>query len=462
MTTNNEKNIKTVSDFQKQILKLKGSFAYRGQGDKTWGVESGAYRRLEGNVNQDLIKYTENIINQAKNYTQEIASNNDLELLAELQHYGCATPLIDFSLNALTALWFACEDTKEDGKVVCLKVDDKARFLEVSGEDKNKLLSSILSLSIRDGITYTLGKWQPPLNNSRIVKQDSLFIFTASGEIKDNEFEAILIIDKDSKLTIRGELEQLCGITQTSIYPDFYGFATSNSAVKTYREPTVEELIKRADKDYQQGEYKKAIEYYELALASDLKTYGEAHPSVATCRNNLGMAWESLGEYKKAIEYYELALASDLKTYGEAHPSVATRRNNLGMAWQSLGEYKKAIEYLELALASDLKTYGEAHPSVATCRNNLGVAWQSLGEYKKAIEYYELALASNLKTYGEAHPDVANRRNNLGMAWQSLGEYKKAIEYYELALATLQKTLGDEHPTTKQVSENLANVLTHL
>lgn len=161
MTTNNTTRIKTVSDFQEKVLALKGSLVYRGERKETWKVRSGAYRRLEENTNRSLIKYTEDIINQAKNYTQEIASNNDLEILAKLQHYGCATPLIDFSLNALTALWFACEDTTKDGKVVCLEVGDKARFLEVSSEDKDESLSAILSLSIREGNTYRFGKWQP-------------------------------------------------------------------------------------------------------------------------------------------------------------------------------------------------------------------------------------------------------------------------------------------------------------
>ncbi len=201
--------------------------------------------------------------------------------------------------------------------------------------------------------------------------------------------------------------------------------------------------------------YRKAIEYYELALASDLKTYGLEHPSVARDRNNLGSAWESLGQYRKAIEYYELALASGLKTYGQEHPTVAIERNNLGLAWQSLGQSRKAIEYFELALASDLKTYGQEHPTVATRRNNLGSAWQSLGQSRKAIEYYELALASDLKTYGQEHPKVAIYRNNLGLAWQSLGQSRKAIEYYELALSTFIKTLGKEHPNTKTVQTNL-------
>ena len=45
----------------------------------------------------------------------------------------------------------------------------------------------------------------------------------------------------------------------------------------------------------------------------------------------------------KAIGYLEQALASNLQTYGEDHPRVATGRNNLGTAWYALGEYPKAI-----------------------------------------------------------------------------------------------------------------------
>ena len=203
------------------------------------------------------------------------------------------------------------------------------------------------------------------------------------------------------------------------------------------------------------GQYAKAIEYYQLALASDLKAYGEDHPQVAIRRNNLGGAYKSLGQYAKAIEYYQLALASGLKTYGEDHPQVAIRRNNLGGAYKSLGQYAKAIEYYQLALASDLKTYGEDHPNVATYRNNLGLVCKSLGQYAKAIEYYQLALASGLKTYGEDHPSVAIDRNNLGGAYHSLGQYAKAIEYYQLALASDLKTYGEDHPCVAIDHNNL-------
>lgn len=170
----------------------------------------------------------------------------------------------------------------------------------------------------------------------------------------------------------------------------------------------------------------------------------------------------SLGEYEKAIKYYELALANDLKLFGEDHPNVAINRNNLGAAWDSLGQYKKAINYYEQSLASDLKTYGEDHPDVAIDRNNLGMAWHALGEYKKAIVYLEQALASDHKTYGEDDLQVATYRNNLGGAWYALGEYKKANTYLEQALVGFEKALGTNHPNTRGVRANYQQLLTDI
>ncbi|MGR3173480.1 MAG: tetratricopeptide repeat protein, partial [Candidatus Scalindua sp.] len=197
---------------------------------------------------------------------------------------------------------------------------------------------------------------------------------------------------------------------------------------------------------YTLAQYDKAIEYYEKALKSDLKTFGEDHPQVAIYRNNLGVAWNAKGKYDKAIEYYEKSLESDLKTFGEDHPMVAIYRNNLGEAWYAKGEYDTAIEYFEKSLTSGLKTFGEEHPDVAIRWNNLGAAWMAKGEYDKAIEHYEKALKSDLKTFGEEHPNVARDWNNLGAVWHAKGEYDKAIEYYEKALKSDLKTFSEEHP----------------
>ena len=59
-----------------------------------------------------------------------------MELLAELQHYGAATCLIDFTNSALIALWFAChKEAGKAGKVVAMVTDDLERFSSISYVD---------------------------------------------------------------------------------------------------------------------------------------------------------------------------------------------------------------------------------------------------------------------------------------------------------------------------------------
>ena len=248
------------------------------------------------------------------------------------------------------------------------------------------------------------------------------------------------------------------------------------------------------------GQYEKAIQFHQIALAYDLNAYGEDHPSVARDRNNLGSAYHSLGQYDKAIEYYQLALTSDLKTYCENHPEVARDRNNLGLAYhsigkledaieylqlalvsaekneerddpqvalyhnnlslvyQTLGRFDKAVEYQQLALASDLKTFGEGHPAVAVRHNNLATTYLNLGHFDKAIEYWQIALDSDLKNYGENHPQVAIYRSNLGVAYKNLGQFEKAIGLYNLALASDLRTFGESHPCVARDRNNLGGV----
>ncbi len=190
-------------------------------------------------------------------------------------------------------------------------------------------------------------------------------------------------------------------------------------------------LFQRVE-DQAQGPIKAAAEaaYQRCQIAKDEVHYRQANthcqravqlsPDNTLYLNGAGELAHMLGQYHKAIEYYELALASDLKTYGADHPQVAIRRNNLGLAWNALGQYRKAIEYYELALASGLKTYGADHPQVATRHNNLGSAWNALGQYRKAIEYYELALTVFKQKLGDDHPNTRTVRDNLSDARQKM------------------------------------------
>ena len=106
-------------------------------------------------------------------------------------------------------------------------------------------------------------------------------------------------------------------------------------------------------------------------FAVSFRPFGKEYSDVDAAWNCLGSAWHDKGEYDKAIEYFEKALKSNLKSLGEEHDYVATGWNNLGEAWCKKGDYDKAIEYFEKALAISQKTLGKEHPQTKTFNENL-------------------------------------------------------------------------------------------
>ena len=146
--------------------------------------------------------------------------------------------------------------------------------------------------------------------------------------------------------------------------------------------------------------------------------------------------FQSLGEYEKATEYHERAVAIRIEIGDRA--GEASSYGNLGTVFQSLREYYKAREYHEKALAVRIEIGDRA--GEASSYRNLGTVFQSLGEYEKAREYVEKALAIRIESGGRA--GEASPYGNLGTVFQSLGEYDKARKYHEKALA-IKIELGD-------------------
>lgn len=104
-----------LMEFPTVLSKMEGKniMLWRGQGDISWPIHSGAYRRLvnsgEKSIEWSLSSYEKGMLAKArhKGYgTNEGLSISDMELLAKLQHHGAATRLVDFSKSMLVALWF--------------------------------------------------------------------------------------------------------------------------------------------------------------------------------------------------------------------------------------------------------------------------------------------------------------------------------------------------------------------
>ena len=59
------------------------------------------------------------------------------------------------------------------------------------------------------------------------------------------------------------------------------------------------------------------------ALEIDVATFGEQHPTVATCLNNLAMLLQDTNRIEEAEPLMRRALEIDVAAFGEQHPTVA-------------------------------------------------------------------------------------------------------------------------------------------
>ena len=442
---NENRRVKDVVGYLKEVLKIKdewpnSTLVFRGQENEEWPLKSSAERRLETSlpsqegITEPFLEYNENLLKKCKlkNYDQrEQKQLDDLELLADLQHHGAATCLIDFTRNALIALWFACEKSDEDenGKVFVVNTADEKTFLEITPTDiENKSIRDVLDFEtrkidndqkdeppkIRDtnknqakGLptpetSATLPDkpsfwyWTPAHLNERITAQHSLFLFglPSRGELRSEE----IIIESASKEQIRRELEELHDIREESLFPDFVGFAYTQRPNAPYPTFDAKEYLRRGVEAGQRGQYSEAIASFTKAI--------ELKPDYAEAYYLRGLAYRRQGEHEHAISNFTKAI--------ELKPDYAEAYYLRGLAYRRQDEYEHAIE--DFTKAIELKPdHADAHYDRGIC-----FVYGIQDEYEHAIEDFTKAI--------ELKPDHADAHYNRGFVYNGQGEYDRAIE----------------------------------
>ena len=141
--------------------------------------------------------------------------------------------------------------------------------------------------------------------------------------------------------------------------------------------------------------------------------------------NARGVQLYGQGQYARASELLQEALAIDREILGEGHPEIANNYNNLAETLRAQGKQAEAEDMHRRALAIWLKALPEGHPHIATSYNNLAVTLEVQGKYAEAEAMHRRALEFQLKALGEDHPDTAFSYNNLAVNLASPGEVRR-------------------------------------
>ena len=411
--------ITTLNGFMEWVQQFdSGSYLFRGVPNAAYRIEASAFRRPK-ETDRDFEKFLQInrvLISDARlqGYDEKDGRKlKDLEILAEFQHFGAATCLIDFTYNALVALWFACQpDSKTppdsskppNGKVYAVQ-NEPPRFNEITSALLEKEIDYFFQNSGDERSQFPqpqskkLYQWQPRQQNLRIISQQSIFLF--GDPHFDGDAECVIL--ESSKQDILTALQQVLGITESMLFPDFDGFARLRSESRIYTELSASEYKSRASVEFKRGEYELAIAHYDKAIDLD--------PDDAHTYYHRGLVYASQEQHELAITDYDKAI--NLKS--EDHAEFYHERGNANF---SLERYPSAIrDYSEV-----LRIF----PSDGNCYYRRGLAQAALNQYKAAIADYDEAIRmfpGHIEFY----------------RWRGFAKYK--LEQYEAAIADYDEAI---------------------
>lgn len=289
-------------------------------------IRSGLAVRLEKSHNEkqyskaDYISSLWELINTAKKkFPEKYKDATHLDILADLQHNGAATCLVDFSKNVLTALWFVCQgDFDDDGYLYCYNIMEDMivnnTLTYIRPEDEKAKIDKILTHTYKftnycSDVINRFCLWEPSSFNNRIKRQDSIFLFGIEPFLIDNHDILVFKISKSIKKIVLQLLEYLFNISSMTIYNDPVGYASSNKKQISLYYNNFDSV---AERSYQEGYnnmlkgcYETAIAFfkqYEGLQCCEIRDKIELYFSLAVCYKNRALGKE--GE----IRYYENAI----------------------------------------------------------------------------------------------------------------------------------------------------------
>lgn len=358
---------------------------YRGHANADWEPESGAFHRLRKAYGDYLPMYEHELRNLVADYHRDRlivpmqvidgADLSDLQRLSVLQHQGAATGLLDFTENALIALWFACaEEPEKDAKVLFLDIGDPQVARNARALDN--------PFDAGQFVVY----YEPDRSlGARITAQQSVFVIC--NPIIPAGVLGSVVVPQRSKTPLQAYLTRL-GFSQTSLFGDIPGLAAANTRLTPLqrKEPlTPEQERDRGNRAYQAGRYDDALAAYDA--------YETARPDVAQPYCLKGDALAALGQFEDARQAYTRAIEHlDRPIWiGEqaiVNPGLAGRMMsnavyyNRGNVRAATGDHVGAVEDFDTALrhADDRKR------DVLMNRGNSKFALQMFGEAHEDFE----------------------------------------------------------------------------
>ena len=365
--------VSTVEGFRQRIEE-RGDAIYRGQSNAEWRVDCSAARRLApdakgedlANIAHSLVAYTtillEGALEHVGNSPELPPGSSEIEILAQLQHQGAATGLIDFTENSLVALWFACSGNPDKDGAVYILPRSEIRCVDES-EIRRQGVVSFLGTGANDNPLYL---WAPDRLRGRPTSQRAVFVF-GTPFLWPKQLWKVLI-PSASKPAVLKALQAEHNLTEHSLFPDLAGYAHTDSVSKPFDSDRITRFWEE-----------------QVAASSNQSPRRTAGAWVAW-----GISYGETGQYKQAIDRFTQAISADPDCV-EAYVNRAFAKGRLDDYEGSVADFDEAFERLAAAGEMD-----HGQESLARLHWSRGVAYLRLGREDQA--YSDLNKSIELGT----------------------------------------------------------------
>jgi len=217
----------------------------------------------------------------------------------------------------------------------------------------------------------------------------------------------------------------------------------NDAALKMYQSAYVNSLNNHGYFIKLQGNYEKALYYYEIALV--LEKANNNQEGIAFCYNNMGRIYDDQDNIKLALEYFNKSLEIN-KNIGN-NDGVATGYVNIGTIYHKQGDVTKAIEYYY----KSLKIFEDEDDQngIATGLNNIGTLYFEQGNKKKSLECFKQSLDIREKI-NDKEGEAASL-SNLGYVFFGAEAYPEALNYHLKSL-NIRKEIGDKNGSASSLN----------
>ncbi len=424
--------------FLSQVGELPSTCVFRGQGDSSWRLHSAATRRLIDFFNNDAsilekaifsdmhwVYHRSVLLDPARKFgfgSEDGQMIPDIQLLAILHGFGAATGFLDFALNPLAALWYACEGDECDGRVFLLDLDSGIGFRRISAGESSYSVEEIFRWpDERAGNLYFEASVQEK-NSARELQSES-FSVQAWPLIPADAVRSVVIAATD-KPQIRQELEELLDYGKPSLFADLQRFSVVNSPrlpIPQIEDPEFSLLL--GNQCYLRGDYPGATAHYDksVALGPD-EDLGYFHYVRGNAKAAAGDLSGARGDFDLAL-CYEERLAEELAKRVDG----PTNEHRLWNLYYNRGNIRAELQDLTGAL----EDYEEAirigiHDSIRRASNylNRGNVYLQLCKFGDAILNYDEAIE-------EGSPFAHFNKGNVLV---TLGRFDEALQSYDEAI----------------------------